>query len=828
MDLARSQTTLHTNGIRTTRTATGLGRVKIRTEHALAEPRDGVQRESRASDEQSAARHDQLGLSVRANFPPGRRDYSRSPARNELSYDDAPPGDGRQAHHPRDYYYQESSGWDDEGTHRGDYRDRRDRDGRDWLRSQADDGQLYDDYRASGRPASPSRKLHRSPTDTIILEGLAPDLTSNDVRELLDKSCDMSRYLAIDVRLPPGRARRAFVQFGHIDDAVDFMQAYHSSLSFDFDEDPNDRWPVYMHYARSSRDELDSRGGAGKEDWICLTCEFSNYASRMRCKRCGASPADDGPHDNITGESDAGTTPSQILVFFPLAPSVTEDVLAVGASKLELAEKRPAPKPSGEGPPKLKSTAPTGDGAGFGAKPGSLHRVFLMRHRNTDESLKFGFAEFWTVEDALAALDKFKRLRTFTIASAAVTVSTIHLGVFVPETREILPPIEKLSFFPLFNPTIRVKYWESSVYPSQKLVTEAAPEQPKAKMDEESVDGVKKSKKRKAEGALPGASKKAAPMMGQMAFWQKKHDEIHEGKKQAELNAQEREQEMMARSGERAPVKISLAGGGLPPSGAESRGAIKMSLSSGAVVASVSASTAPTLAAPRKETDDASTPKAEVAQSVASYVDHEKVCCLLCMMKYKSLDDLNTHERSRNHKTAMADEAKVKAAQPRIAARDKRMAKALEEAGGQGGSLTPQDDDSAPQYRDRAKERRQVFSQPNKPGAPPPGAKSVPRRDDNSKTGGREASPPVAPLQSKGSAMLAKMGWSSGQGLGAKGEGRTEVIETHAYQEGVGLGAEGGNLGDAAELARRKTTNSYADYVDTVQDKARQRYSKLE
>ncbi|KAG7129154.1 putative RNA-binding protein C57A7.13 like [Verticillium longisporum] len=767
----------------------------------------------------------------RANFPPGRRDYSRSPARNELSYDDAPPGDGRQAHDPRDYYYQESSGWDDEGTHRGDYRDRRDRDGCDWSRSQADDGQ-HDDYRASGRPASPSRKLQRLPTDTIILEGLAPDLTANDVREFLDKSCDMSRYLAIDVRLPPGRARRAFVQFGHIDDAVDFMQAHHSSLSFDFDEDPNDRWPVYMHYARSSRDELDSRGGAGKEDWICLTCDFSNYASRMRCKRCGASPADDGPHDNITGESDAGTTPSQILVFFPLAPSVTEDVLAVGASKLELAEKRPAPKPSGEGPPKLKSTAPTGDGAGFGAKPGSLHRVFLMRHRNTDESLKFGFAEFWTVEDALAALDKFKRLREFTIASAAVTVSTIHLGVFVPETREILPPIEKLSFFPLFNPTIRVKYWESSVYPSQKLVTEAAPEQPKAKVDEESADGVKKSKKRKAEGALPGTSKKAAPMMGQMAFWQKKHDEIHEGKKQAELNAQEREQEMMARSGERAPVKISLAGGVLAPPGAENRGAIKISLSSGAAVASVSASTAPTLAAPWKDTDDASTPKAEVAKSVASYVDHEKVCCLLCMMKYKSLDDLNTHERSRNHKTAMADESKVKAAQPRIAARDKRMAKALEETVGQGGALAPQDDGSAPQYRDRAKERRQVFSQPNKPGAPPPGAKSVPRRDDSkahsSKTGSREASPPAAALQSKGSAMLAKMGWSSGQGLGAKGEGRTEVIETHAYQEGVGLGAEGGNLGDAAELARRKTTNSYADYVDTVQDKARQRYSKLE
>lgn len=76
--------------------------------------------------------------------------------------------------------------------------------------------------------------------------------------------------------------------------------------------------------------------------------------------------------------------------------------------------------------------------------------------------------------------------------------------------------------------------------------------------------------------------------------------------------------------------------------------------------------------------------------------------------------------------------------------------------------------------------------------------------------------------------MLAKMGWTSGAGLGANGEGRTEAIATQAYQEGVGLGAEGSNLGDAAELADKKTRNSYAEYVNSVQDKARQRYNKLE
>jgi len=74
--------------------------------------------------------------------------------------------------------------------------------------------------------------------------------------------------------------------------------------------------------------------------------------------------------------------------------------------------------------------------------------------------------------------------------------------------------------------------------------------------------------------------------------------------------------------------------------------------------------------------------------------------------------------------------------------------------------------------------------------------------------------------------MLAKMGWT-GQGLGANGEGRTEIIATNAYQEGVGLGAEGGNLGDAAELAQRKTKNSYAEYLTTAQDKARERYNKM-
>ncbi|OLN96396.1 putative RNA-binding protein C57A7.13 [Colletotrichum chlorophyti] len=618
-------------------------------------------------------------------------------------------------------------------------------------------------------------------------------------------------------------------EFQQVEDAVDFVKENYPKLVLDFaglvDGDADGLTSIYVHYARSRDDaDRDSRAGYAP-NWTCPVCEFSNYSTRNRCKNCGGPPSglelispDPSQYRHLlTGESDAADTPSQILVFFPLASSVTEDVLAAGAAKLELAQKPASSKSSGD-PPKLKSTAPTGDASGYGARPGSLHRIFLIRDQETNESFNFGFAEFWTVEDALAAVQKFKMMREFTIASKPVTVSTIHLGVFVPELRETTRAIEHISFHPLFNQTIRVKYWEPHVFPSQKVVTDAPPEGKSGNDNKSDAnDESKKGKKRKAEGSLPSSStKKSVPMAGQMAFWQRRHDEIHEGKRAADSAAGDDRQ-----SEERAPVKISLSGS----SGTASSGPIKISLTgaslanasppAGSPPASVGAGsgTSSSLAATATDAGSLNQPPA----TAVSYVDREKVCCLLCMMKYKSLDDLNTHEKSRNHKNAMADEEKVKAARPRLAARDKRMAKQAEEQ--------PKNEESSSQYRDRAKERREVYNQPAKPKPSAQGGKPARKDDKAAARPPAEKTPP--PQQSKGAGMLAKMGWTTGQGLGANGDGRTEVIATHAYQEGVGLGAEGGNLGDAAALAQRKTKNDYAEYVNSVQDKARERYNRM-
>ncbi|KAF6812332.1 RNA-binding protein [Colletotrichum sojae] len=788
-----------------------------------------------------------------------RADYRTPTARNQDRYYDGPP---REAHQSR-------PGSGDQGGYRDDRLDRRDEDpevlhpydggdrgsrrydrgGRGYSRSYRDDGPRRDDarrgpdedlrhfstspggspgrYSRRDRSASPLRQAG-TPSDTVILEGLPPGLSLEDVKDCLLRQADLSRFPAVDIRVPSGRGQcRAFVQFEQVDQAVEFVKENYPKLVLDFggmvDGDADGMTSIYIHYARNRDDsERDSRAGYFP-NWTCPTCDFSNYSTRTRCKNCGGPPIDPSQYRHLlTGESDAADTPSQILVFFPLASSVTEDVLAAGAAKLELAQKPAAPRASGDGP-KLKSTAPTGDASGYGAKPGSLHRIFLMRDQDTNESFNFGFAEFWTVDDALAAMQKFKMMREFTIASKPVTVSTIHLGVFVPEIREMTRAIEHISFSPLFNPAIRVKYWEPHVFPSQKVITESPPggksaSESKADANDES----KKSKKRKAEGNLSSStSKKSAPMAGQMAFWQRRHVEIHDGKRPADSTNVDSGADQR-RSEERAPVKISLAG-----SSSTTSGPIKISLtgaslgSTAAPAASLSgdaAAEAPASGAPTSA-NSTGTPDAPETQKV-SYGDREKVCCLLCMMKYKSLDDLDTHEKSRNHKNAMADEEKVKAAKPRLAARDKRMAKQAEEQAAKNGG------DSAPQYRDRAKERREVYNQPAKPkvaasAGGSTGNKPAARKEDKP----AEKTPP--PQKSKGAGMLAKMGWNAGQGLGANGDGRTEVVATHAYQEGVGLGAEGGNLGDAAELAQRKTTNSYAEYVNSVQDKARERYNRM-
>ena len=478
------------------------------------------------------------------------------------------------------------------------------------------------------------------------------------------------------------------------------------------------------------------------------------------------------------------------------------------------------PNPNREiesGGPKLRSTAPVaGLSTLHGGRPDSLRRVFLMRDADTNESLKFGFLEFWAVQDANGALMRFQNSGAFTVDTVNVTIAPIHMGVFVPEDRPITDDIEKMSFNPLFNPTLRVRYRDSRAYPCEKVVNPEDPnpkEEPKAS-EADILDPKKAKKKRKGEADLGGPKpKKTVPMAGQMAMWQRKAAELRDD------NVQKQSQTTLS-DANKIPVGSSATGTSRPITIAPFKMSLPASSKSGSFQKQPDRAVR---SASHEKNDQASSPEKHEAEgqepTAVSYMDRDKLQCLICMRKYKSLDECDIHEKSRNHKTTMEDKAKVEAALGRLVARGLITQEQADET-------APSDAAAEPQYRDRAKERREAFNQPKKPAGQ---SHSTNKADGSKQAAPTSALPPAPPKPqpSKGAGMLAKMGWTTGEGLGATGEGRTETIVTNAYQERVGLGAEGGNLGEATQLAEQKTKNDRGSYAATVQDKARERYNKM-
>ncbi|KAI1779415.1 hypothetical protein F4818DRAFT_404470 [Hypoxylon cercidicola] len=610
----------------------------------------------------------------------------------------------------------------------------------------ADDGY----YRDAGPRSRPGRPYH-----TLKLDDIPDRMSMQEIDSLIR---DAGATGLVEVRIKSDdrsgtRRSYAFAEFKSESDAVDFLERHYPTLIV-----PNGRGASVCMPIDYSRER---RHIANPDDWKCTMCHFENFSRRATCKQCKAPRSSENAADmKLDGKSDEcpQQTPSQFIVIRDLASSVTESVLATEIKKLYVA-KEDEPRQSSSTNNKLKSTAPIGNTSGLGAKPNSLVRVFMIRNKYSDISCNYGFAEFSTLDDARAAVAKYAASPQFTIASRPATIAFIHSGVFIPFLHPLQEEDRKFTFSATHNPSLRLVYWNPSVYANEYIIFdenlyEDSPhntEQPKN--DADRVMG-RDSKKRKADKELPAPNgKKVIAMAPQLQMWANKHAELH-GPKDSDRGGDSIDN--------KAPATGSNAIG--PP--------------------------------------DSGPPPTESIPSV-SYADLDRMCCLLCRRKFKNESSLRRHEQmSDMHKANLDNETlTVKATQD------------LKDIG----------KEPVSNYRDRAKERRMVHNQPSKPKPHLP--KKQPQRTKDS--GPAAELPPTKPMISKGAGLLAKMGWSTGEGLGAEGGGRTNIIETMAYAPGVGLGAEGGKIGDAAEEAARATKNDYADFVTKAKDKARERYERM-
>ncbi|TLD22438.1 hypothetical protein PspLS_08143 [Pyricularia sp. CBS 133598] len=755
-----------------------------------------------------------------------RRDYrGEYHNRDELQYDDDDDGQGQE---------REQGEWD-ESEDRGRQQRRR----RSFSDGGGHDGR-------SGRSLTPVSRP--GPSNTLILEGLPMDVNEDDILDGFDAFTNSSRFASDQIRAVRLRTNKlgrriCFVEFFSVNDAEDFIERHNYRMSLDLPV-PGRREmesvQVSVNYSRNKED-----GGGGEGRWTCAHCAGINYSRRVACYKCGRDEDDSGAGPILTGETDEAPAhlPSQYLVVRDLEGSITEEVLAKGITKLFIDESK---LPKEQAPPakKLKSTAPVGNTTNLGAKPGSLRRVFLMRDRRTNESWRYGFAEFRTLEDAQAAAAKFRASPKFTISSKPVTVGFIHTGVFVPVLEADDHDSPPTAFVPVYNREVKLKYWDSRAYPSIYDVNReaspeptspegASPEKPDADSNA-TVDAngkrVKKSKDKEKE--------KAIAMAPQMQMWAKKRAELHragvkpgvEGFVEMELDSTgegEQQQSQRRAFGPRAKhdkdTYISYGNADdMTCLLCMRRFTTAQDLRDHEVLSQDHASALQDADKVRKATARlervgkkpetvvrrTTRDRSDPAPIYTSYADPDAICCMLCRRRFKGLATLRLHEReSELHRTSLRDEKRVEQAVIELVKLGKT-------------PIQMRPKESGNQYRDRARERRKAFG----PSTKAKSGQSQPKKDGVKK----EEAAPKEKQPSKGAALLSKMGWTAGQGLGADGSGRAEAIRTEMYRPGVGLGAEGGKVGDAAEAASRNTKGVYDDFVKVTKDKARERFEKLE
>ncbi|OTA58587.1 hypothetical protein K449DRAFT_407404 [Hypoxylon sp. EC38] len=487
----------------------------------------------------------------------------------------------------------------------------------------ADDGHYHDSSRRPG----PGRPYHTLKLDDI------PDRMSSQ------------EYAA--KREIGFRRSYAFAEFRSEDDAIDFLERYYPALDITNSHGSSIRIPI--EYSRERRHI------ANPDDWKCTMCHFENFSRRATCKQCKAPRSSENTADmKLDGKSDEcpQQTPSQFLVIRDLPPSVTESMLASEIKRLYVT-KEDEPKQSYGTHNKLKSTAPIGNTSGLGAKPGSLVRVFIIRDKYSDISCNYGFAEFLSLDDARAAVAKYAAFPQFTIASKPVTIAFIHSGVFIPFLHPVQDEDQKFTFSATHNQSLRLVYWNPSVYANELAIFNENLYEDKPQATEQSNDdgdrtAGKDSRKRKAEKDLVAPNgKKVIAMVPQLQKWANKHAELHD-------------------------PKGSNHSGNTVDNKAPATGSNSLGLTDSGIIAATIA----------------------MASSI-SYANLDQMCCLLCRRKFKNEPSLRRHERvSDMHKANLDKEALVAKATKDLKALGK---------------------EPVSNYRDRAKERRMAHNQPSKP-----------------------------------------------------------------------------------------------------------------
>lgn len=237
-----------------------------------------------------------------------------------------------------------------------------------------------------------------------------------------------------------------FLRFPGLEESKEFMQRNHPTIQL-YSNASNEaiisKTLVRIAFSKE-REERDRDRAPQEGEWNCPNvrheynygmrthidnrkCNILNYSRRVDCFRCKAMKPGEIlclrlydlakqkldptvaisltqsikiPQSRNVGDSDVATDaiPSQFLLLRGLEASVTEELLAKGASKLLKPEDISSTPNDSNGKTSTVKVASTSSVANAGARQGSIRRVFLVKDKRTNDSWRYGFAEFATVK----------------------------------------------------------------------------------------------------------------------------------------------------------------------------------------------------------------------------------------------------------------------------------------------------------------------------------------------------------------------------------------------------------------------------------------------
>uniref|UniRef100_A0AAQ5Y4M6 RNA binding motif protein 5 n=1 Tax=Amphiprion ocellaris TaxID=80972 RepID=A0AAQ5Y4M6_AMPOC len=174
-----------------------------------------------------------------------------------------------------------------EDRHRERFDERRDRDsperGRKRRNSDRSDDEYDGDY-----PEQDYKAEHEEESKTIMLRGLSPHVTEDDIRTALEQ---LQGPQPVDIRLMKTRTGIsrgfAFVEFYHLQDSTRWMETNQNKLVVQGKT-------ITVHYS-NRRQKF--------ENWLCNACGLYNFRKRLKCFRCGAAKVGDLNSQENTAET---------------------------------------------------------------------------------------------------------------------------------------------------------------------------------------------------------------------------------------------------------------------------------------------------------------------------------------------------------------------------------------------------------------------------------------------------------------------------------------------------------------------------------------------